>query len=100
MLNKHELPVNREEAERVDTLRYSWEKLQVQASEVSTYLVSVQPDFKSTLVQDVKTFAVDCTTFYGDYKLVSEGCNLCCKMFAIEVNFCCGFHRVGSAREH
>ncbi len=27
MLTKHELPVAKEETERVDTLRYSWQKL-------------------------------------------------------------------------
>ncbi|XP_074644897.1 dynein axonemal heavy chain 5-like [Tubulanus polymorphus] len=68
MLNKHELPVAREEAERVDTLRYSWEKLQAQASEISTHLLSIQPNFRGDLIEDVKVFIVDCASYYDDYK--------------------------------
>lgn len=67
MLNKHELPVPKDEMERVDTLRYSWEKLQAQAAEVSTYLIRVQPSFKSALIENVTCFHEDCGTFYDDY---------------------------------
>ena len=31
MLSRYELPVAREESERVDTMRYSWQKLQTLA---------------------------------------------------------------------
>ena len=70
MLNKHDLPVAREEAERVDTLRYSWQKLQVYASEVSSHLIHIQPGFKTDLIEDVKMFLDDCGDYYGEYRQV------------------------------
>ena len=72
MLQKHELPVAREETERVDTLRYSWQKLVALASEVSGHLISIQPEFKSELIENVKVFVEDCGTYYSDYKVVSD----------------------------
>ncbi len=71
MLTKHELPVAKEETERVDTLRYSWQKLCSQQSEISTHLIMIQPDFKGDLISDVKTFLDDCNNFYNDYRTVS-----------------------------
>ena len=71
MLIKHDLPVNKEETERCDTLRYSWEKLQTQTSEVQTELLQVQPQFKSELIENVKTFNTDCVDFYDQYDNVS-----------------------------
>lgn len=71
MLNKYELPTVREEAERCDTLRYSWQKLQAHASEVSAYLSQIQPNFKDSLIADVKVFVDDCFNFYSDYGSVS-----------------------------
>ena len=41
MLGKHDLPVLKDEMERVDTLRYSWQKMCVLASEVSSHLIQV-----------------------------------------------------------
>lgn len=71
MLAKHELPILKEEAERVDTVRYSWQKLMTQAAEVSTYLIQIQPQFKSELIENVEIFVQDCGGFYGDYRTVS-----------------------------
>ncbi len=73
MLNKHELPVAKEEMERVDTLRYSWQKLQAQAAEVSTHLIQIQPNFKGDLIENVKVFITDCSQFYADYNEVRIG---------------------------
>ena len=70
MLNKHKLPVAREETDPCDTLRYSWEKLQVQASEVASHLLELQPDFRSELINNVKFFVQDCSVFYEDYDKV------------------------------
>ena len=71
MLNKHDLPVAREEAERVDTLRYSWQKLQVQAVEVSSHLLVIQPNFKTELIDNVKDFINETNDYYSDYRNVS-----------------------------
>ncbi|KAK7114139.1 dynein axonemal heavy chain 5-like isoform X2 [Littorina saxatilis] len=67
MLNKHELPMVREEAERCDTLRYSWERLQAQAAEVSTHLLTVQPQFKAELIENVKGFITETSDYYENY---------------------------------
>ncbi|XP_012940947.1 dynein heavy chain 5, axonemal [Aplysia californica] len=67
MLNKHELKPEKEEAEKCDTLRYSWERLQAQAVEVQDHLLKIQPDFKQDLIEDVKVFKVDCDDYYSSY---------------------------------
>ncbi|XP_059149715.1 dynein axonemal heavy chain 5-like isoform X1 [Physella acuta] len=67
MLNRHELKPEKEEAEKCDTLRYSWERLQAQSIEVQDHLIKIQPDFKKELIEHVKIFKVDCDDFYGSY---------------------------------
>ncbi|BFZ13509.1 hypothetical protein BsWGS_16546 [Bradybaena similaris] len=67
MLNKHELKPEKEEVEKCDTLRYSWDRLQAQAIEVQDHLITVQPGFKKELIADVKVFKVDCQEFYSSY---------------------------------
>lgn len=71
MLNRYELPVARDEMERCDTMRYVWEKVKVQAAEVSSHLIEIQPGFRKQLITNVKTFATDCDDFYRDYSAVS-----------------------------
>ena len=63
--------VAKEDAERVDTLRYTWERLAANAVEVINNLITVQPDFKGELVENVKIFNTDCDAFYGNYRDVS-----------------------------
>ncbi|XP_069469880.1 dynein axonemal heavy chain 5 [Ambystoma mexicanum] len=67
MLNKYELLVAKEEMEKVDTLRYTWEKLLVRAIEVQNELVSLQPNFRGELISTVQNFIKDCTDYYSDY---------------------------------
>nr|XP_009507791.1 PREDICTED: dynein heavy chain 5, axonemal-like [Phalacrocorax carbo] len=67
MLNKYDLLVAKEETEKVDTLRYTWEKLLVRANEVQNELIALQPNFRGELISTVKTFAEDCAQFYSDY---------------------------------
>lgn len=71
MLNKYELSVAKEEMEKVDTLRYAWEKLLTRSAEVQNELVSLQPNFREELISNVQTFIDDCEHFYGDYEKVS-----------------------------
>ncbi|XP_062925653.1 dynein axonemal heavy chain 5 [Mobula hypostoma] len=68
LLNKHELLVAKEEIEKVDTLRYIWEKLLVRANEIQNELVALQPNFRGELISNVKTFIEDCNQFYEDYE--------------------------------
>ncbi|KAL8182704.1 UNVERIFIED_CONTAM: hypothetical protein K2H54_062241 [Gekko kuhli] len=70
VLNKYGLLVAKEEMEKVDTLRYSWEKLLVRANEVQNELVGLQPKFRGELISTVETFAEDCDHYYLDYDKV------------------------------
>lgn len=71
MLNRYELPVARDEMERCDTMRYVWERVKAQATEVSSYLIEIQPGFRKQLISNVKTFNTECEDFYRDYARVS-----------------------------
>ncbi|XP_051576060.1 dynein axonemal heavy chain 5 [Myxocyprinus asiaticus] len=68
MLHKYGLFVAKEEAEKVDTLRYTWEKLLARSTEVQNELVSLQPKFRGELIRNVQTFVDDCQHFYHDYE--------------------------------
>ncbi|XP_039973302.1 dynein heavy chain 5, axonemal [Xiphias gladius] len=68
MLHKYELSVAKEEADKVDTLRYTWEKLLSRSTEVQNELVALQPNFRGELVSNVGMFLEDCQYFYQDYE--------------------------------
>ena len=68
MLNKHGIPAPREQVERVDTLRYQWEKLTSLAGQVQSHLITIQPQFKDTLITQIGTFATDTDAFFSDYR--------------------------------
>uniref|UniRef100_A0A8C4H102 Dynein, axonemal, heavy chain 5 n=1 Tax=Dicentrarchus labrax TaxID=13489 RepID=A0A8C4H102_DICLA len=68
MLHKYELSVAKEEADKVDTLRYTWEKLLSRSTEIQNELVALQPNFRGELVSNVETFLEDCQHFYQDYE--------------------------------
>ena len=70
MLVKHEINVNREEVEKCDTLRYSWQKLLQLASQTSSSLLDIQPKFRNELINNVKEFGIECNSFYTDYSKV------------------------------
>ncbi|XP_074540218.1 dynein axonemal heavy chain 5 [Halichoeres trimaculatus] len=67
MLHKYELSVAKEEADKVDTLRYAWEKLLSRSTEVQNELVALQPNFRGELITNVEIFLEDCQNFYQDY---------------------------------
>ncbi|XP_051812950.1 dynein axonemal heavy chain 5 [Acanthochromis polyacanthus] len=68
MLHKYGLSVAKEEADKVDTLRYTWEKLLSRSTEVQNELVSLQPNFRGELVTNVEIFVEDCQDFYQEYE--------------------------------
>ncbi|KAM6954364.1 dynein axonemal heavy chain 8-like [Aplochiton taeniatus] len=68
ILNRFEVEVTKEEAEGVDTLRYSFIKLQSKARSVQDQLVRVQPKFKQNLMESVAVFQKDVGSFAEQYE--------------------------------
>ena len=67
--------VPREEIERVDSLRYTFKNLQSQASTVQSHLISIQPKFKTNLMESLQVFKKDLDSFLDSYKQV-HACNI------------------------
>lgn len=72
MLHKYGLSVAKEEAEKVDTLRYTWDKLLSRNSELQNDLFALQPKFRGELTRNVEAFQEECNHFYLDYEKVNE----------------------------
>ena len=70
LVQKMGLAVAREEAERVDTLRYSWHSLQEQVRDTEARLTELEPHFRRQLADDVNAFTGDCDRFFTDYQTV------------------------------
>uniref|UniRef100_H2S7P3 Dynein axonemal heavy chain 5 n=1 Tax=Takifugu rubripes TaxID=31033 RepID=H2S7P3_TAKRU len=68
MLHKYGLSVAKEEADKVDTLRYTWDKLLSRNSELQNELFALQPKFRGELTRNVEAFQEDCHQFYLDYE--------------------------------
>ncbi|EPY76637.1 hypothetical protein CB1_001402002 [Camelus ferus] len=68
ILNRFEVEVTKEESEAVDTLRYSFNKLQSKAVSVQDELVQLQPKFKSSLLESVEVFCEDVMNFAEAYE--------------------------------
>jgi dynein heavy chain len=68
LLQRHDVPVAREEIERCDTLRYNWQKLLQLTSHMSGYLLSLQPTYKDNLKRNVRAFGSECSSFYERYR--------------------------------
>uniref|UniRef100_F6PHB9 AAA+ ATPase domain-containing protein n=1 Tax=Ciona intestinalis TaxID=7719 RepID=F6PHB9_CIOIN len=67
IMQKFNVNVNHEEINKVDTLRYSWNKLLSQSNMVSDKLCKVQPEFRSDLIEKVEKFHVDSAAFQDAY---------------------------------
>lgn len=72
MLQKHHVDIPREEIERCDTLRYSWQKLLALSSQTSGHLLEIQPLYKDGLKSNVKEFTRDWQNFYASYRKVKR----------------------------
>ena len=73
LLQKHEINVPREETEKCDTLRYSWEKLKLLVTQKSHTLLEIQVKYKDELKADVQNFIVSCDKFNSDYAANGPG---------------------------
>ncbi|XP_070548103.1 dynein axonemal heavy chain 8-like [Ptychodera flava] len=67
MLAKFQVSVAKEEADRVDTLRYSFQKLISSAGVVQSQLIKIQPKFKTQLTDSVEVFQSEVEKFTQSY---------------------------------
>uniref|UniRef100_A0A8C2TFR5 Dynein axonemal heavy chain 8 n=1 Tax=Coturnix japonica TaxID=93934 RepID=A0A8C2TFR5_COTJA len=70
ILNTFEIQITKEESEGVDSLRYSFKKLQSKAvsNKIQNELTRVQPKFKSELLEAVAVFREDVSNFETSYE--------------------------------
>ena len=71
LLQKHGIQVSQEDIERVDTLRYMWQKLHEQMAGIQTVLLKIQPQFKEDLLEKVEAYHKEVNTFTEEYTTVS-----------------------------
>lgn len=71
MLVKHEIDVSREDVERCDTLRYSWQKLLQLANTISSRLLELQMPFREKLAENLNEFRKETGDFYDNYRKVT-----------------------------
>ncbi|XP_028415244.1 dynein heavy chain 5, axonemal-like [Dendronephthya gigantea] len=67
LLNKYGLHYSSHDSERVDSLTYSWKKVNSQASSVQTHLLEIEPEYKTNLLNAVEVYKDTMVTFVGDY---------------------------------
>ncbi|EDV25010.1 uncharacterized protein TRIADDRAFT_56504 [Trichoplax adhaerens] len=67
LLNRFNMTFSGSDAERVDTLNYSWKKLNAQANSVQATLLKIEPDFKANLLTSVKNFSVTLENYVTEY---------------------------------
>ncbi len=92
MMAKYQVSVAREETEKVDTMRFAWQKLNALAvsgpgchwysvtccvlisvqTKVQNHLITIQSSFKDDLLIKVVTFQADTNQFYQFYAIVSH----------------------------
>lgn len=65
---RYELPVDREELEQVDNLRYTWQQLIARAMETNCLLLSLQPHFADDLHRNLESFHHDTIQYCHDYR--------------------------------
>jgi dynein heavy chain len=70
MLQKYNIDVPREEIEKCDTLRYNWNKLLQLSNHTSSLLLQLQPTYKDKLKNNIKSFSIECNSYYDEYQKV------------------------------
>ena len=67
MLNKFEISVDPDEANQVDTLRYTWQKVQTKEKQMNQHLIDVQTPYHEDLVAKIEEFEEATTSFESSY---------------------------------
>lgn len=68
VVTRYELPVDREDLEQVDNLRYTWQQLIARAMETNCLLLSLQPHFAEDLCRNLDCFHRDTIQYCHDYR--------------------------------
>jgi len=71
-MNQYKIHVSHGDVERVDTLRYMWNKLRQQVSQLQSTLLKLQPQYRTKLLENVKEYHHKVKYFTEDYDNVSE----------------------------
>ncbi|VVC99768.1 unnamed protein product, partial [Leptidea sinapis] len=68
VITRYELPVNKEDLEQVDNLRYTWQRLQATALASHVQLLNMQPQFESDLNNNLDKFRADNADYCHEYR--------------------------------
>lgn len=68
VLNRYNVPVEREITEQVDNLRYTWTKLLKRTLKVQGNLLEMQPQFEQDLKNNLEKFRQDKIDYCNEYR--------------------------------
>ncbi|KAJ1525369.1 hypothetical protein ONE63_010185 [Megalurothrips usitatus] len=68
VITRYDLPVDREDLEQVDSLRYTWQRLQGRALDVTVTLLNMQPAFQDDLRRNLDRFHQDNVDYCHEYR--------------------------------
>ncbi|XP_052132221.1 dynein axonemal heavy chain 5, partial [Frankliniella occidentalis] len=68
VITRYDLPVDREDLEQVDSLRYTWQRLQGRAMDVTCTLLNMQPTFQDDLRRNLERFRQDNVEYCHEYR--------------------------------
>ena len=68
MIVKLDLPIDQEDLEQVDNLRYTWQRLLARAMDVNVMLLTMQPHFEEELRYNMNKFRKDAEEYCYQYQ--------------------------------
>jgi len=68
VLTRYDLPVDREDLELVDNVRYCWQRVLTRAMDMNIYLLESQPQLQKELAENLKHFKLDCVQYCHEYR--------------------------------
>uniref|UniRef100_A0A2S2PXW6 Dynein heavy chain 5, axonemal n=1 Tax=Sipha flava TaxID=143950 RepID=A0A2S2PXW6_9HEMI len=68
VLTRYDLPVDREDLELVDNVRYCWQRVLSRAMDMNIYLLESQPQLQKELADNLKHFKLDCVQYCHEYR--------------------------------
>lgn len=68
ILSRHEILIEKEVMEQVDSLRYSWRTIQNRAQDVHAGLLSMQPGLQQELSDNLENFRIEKETYCHEYR--------------------------------